>query len=42
MRAGRKREIEHYLKTGDSDPSHAAWDGGVLRAARRRSSRAEG
>ena len=30
------------LETGDSDPLHAAWNGGVLRAARRRSSRAEG
>ncbi|MFQ5528083.1 MAG: hypothetical protein ACE5GX_17735 [Thermoanaerobaculia bacterium] len=34
MKAARKREIERYLRTGDSDSFHPAWGGGVFQAAR--------
>ena len=35
MRAARMRAIRRYLRTGDSDPLHAAWNGGVFEAERR-------
>ena len=35
MRAARMLAIRRYLRTGDSDPLHAAWNGGVFEAVRR-------
>ncbi len=35
LNARQREEVRRYLATGDADPLHAGWDGGIMEAGRR-------